>query len=411
MSGKRQKRLRELAQPTVTPAPGARPPSNRLACLLAFVVGAAIAGGAVKLYTHLNTANADAGHRTVAQLMTLSDAELEKVDVLEMNIAVARDIPGLEKLDYDHYRSIVDGWTEQFRSFLPTVEPTFHQSPQKYKNDINFFRLGMLAQFLDQQVGVTYVPEQKQAQIDARKTGRNVEIRYTNPGDLLLHGLIDTKRGTCGTMPPLHVAIGRRMGWPVGLACTNSHFICRYDDGKTHYNIEATDTGRGGFAEGSDQQYMQQEGVTKKAVDCGSDLRKLTGREMLGLFVAARARHFDDTNNTDLAARDYALAHTLAPNNRKIYVGLVESLVPQGEKLFASNEIGHPLSLGQYLVGKYQPLHHNPGPADPFAEAERINAINRGNMERTIPSMPQGPQPYRPPLLPRLPSQHNEPNR
>ena len=177
------------------------------------------------------------GQRSVTQLISLSDAELERVDIVEMNIAVAREIPGLEKLDYARYRKTVDAWTEQFRRWLPTTEHAFKQTPEKYKNDINFFCPGMLAQFLDEHVGVAYVAQQKQDQKRGVK-----EVRYTDPGYLLLHGLIDTKEGTCATMPALHVAIGRRLGWPVTLACAKSHYVCRYDDGKVVYNIEATDT-------------------------------------------------------------------------------------------------------------------------------------------------------------------------
>ena len=43
-----------------------------------------------------------AGRRTVAQLTALSDAELARVDIVEMSVAVAREIPSLAKLDYGH---------------------------------------------------------------------------------------------------------------------------------------------------------------------------------------------------------------------------------------------------------------------------------------------------------------------
>jgi len=395
--------------------------------LLAFTCGVVLAAAAFLTLLHAGyvsresatvpAANIDAAKRTVAQIMNVSDAELEKVDILEMNIAVAREIPGLEKLGYDHYRQIVDGWTVRFRRWLPEAENDgFYPAPEKYKNDINFFRLGMLAQFLDQTVGVAYVEEQKQTQVKARKEGHKTEVAYTDPGHLLLHGLIDTKRGTCGTMPALHVAIGRRLGWPVGLACTNSHFVCRYDDGKVVYNIEATETGRGGFAEGSDQDYIERESVSQKAIAVGSDLRKLTGREMLGVFIAARARYYNDTGKSDLAARDYALAFTQMPNNRQVYIALVGRLVETGERLFAPNEHGHPASLAAYLAGRYQPHAAHAGlPNRPiyrnrsFAEVERINAINRRNMQRMMqpravpqrhqppgPGAEQPPQPHQP---------------
>ena len=378
--------------------------------VVAFVLGAALAiGGAFAYFglageprnagDSLPSRDAKPGHRTVAQLVALSDAELEKTDVLEMNIAVAREIPGLEKLQYGHYRQIVDGWTDQFRRWLPTVEHGFHEAPQRYKNDINFFRLGMLAQFLDETVGIAYDEKEKRDQLQADKEGRKAEARYVNPGHLLLHGLVDTKRGTCATMPALHAAIGRRLGWPVGLACADSHFICRYDDGKVRYNIEATDTGHGGFAEGSDKDYMEKNGVSPKAVAVGCDLRKLTAREMLGVFVEGRARHYADTDRPDLAARDYALAHTLFPSCRKVYIGLLGSLLPVGEKLFARNEHGHPATFAAYLAGRYQPAV--PGVAspggprryrDPIEEAERVDAFNRETIRSILRPTPQ-PQP------------------
>ena len=204
------------------------------------------------------------------------------------------------------------------------------------------------------------------------------------------------------------------MGWPVSLACAYSHYVCRYNDGQRVYNIEATDTGRGGFAAGSDQDYIEKEGVSRKAIAVGSDLRKLTAREMLGVFVQARARHYADTGKIELAARDYALAHTLFPNSRKVYIGLVGNLLPVGEKLFARNELGHPMSLAAYLSGQYAQRGNEAGLAgapiyqpDPVLEVERINAMNRANMQRMM-QPPMVPQPYQPPVpgAPQPPQPH-----
>ena len=57
--------------------------------------------------------------------MALSDAELEKVDVVEMSVAVAKEIPGYEKLDYQHYKQVVDGSTDEFRRWMPAAEGSF----------------------------------------------------------------------------------------------------------------------------------------------------------------------------------------------------------------------------------------------------------------------------------------------
>ena len=400
--GKRSRKSKNVSPKAREVHAGAGRGRRIVAYAIVSIVSLAIGAAAVMFVMHPSDAPApsDGSHRSVAQLIALSDAELERVDIVEMNIAVAREIPGLEKLDYAAYRKTVDGWSDQFRRWLPTTEHAFRQAPEKYKNDINFFRLGMLAQFLDQQVGVAYVEQQKADQKRGVKG-----VWYTNPGHLLLHGLIDTKRGTCGTMPALHVAVGRRLGWPVALACAKSHYVCRYDDGRVVYNIEATDTGRGGFAAGSDSDYMESEGISRKAVSCGSDLRKLTAREMLGVFVQARARHLADTNKPARAARDYALAHTLFPKSRKIYLGLTGNLVAAGERLFTPGEHGHPASLGAYLVGRYRTRNtRRPTNLAPTAhrsilgDTDEFEAMNRRNMQRhkqrSLPPPP--PQPYQP---------------
>jgi hypothetical protein len=187
---KKKRRSKPQTQP---PGPVKTGRKTLLSYLLAFAFGAVITGGVAMLIAQGGKLDAYqpaavrpspgvAGHRSVADLMALSDAELEQVEVVEMNIAVAREIPGLEDLDYDKYRQTVDGWTDQFRAWLPTVEHAYYERPGYFKNDINFFRLGMLAQFLDQTVGVRYVEEQRQAQVEARKAGRKAEIAYTDPG-------------------------------------------------------------------------------------------------------------------------------------------------------------------------------------------------------------------------------------
>ena len=127
----------------------------RLNYLLAFAFWVVMTGSVVMLVAQAGKPNTNqpsgakpspgvAGHRSVADLMAMSDPELDQVDVVEMNVAVAQEIPGLENLDYDKYRQIVDGWTEQFRAWLPTVEHAYYERPEYFKNDINFFRLGML---------------------------------------------------------------------------------------------------------------------------------------------------------------------------------------------------------------------------------------------------------------------------
>jgi len=203
-----KKRRRSKTQP---PEPVKTGRKMLLNYLLAFAFGAVITGGVAMLIAQGGKPDTNqpdgaklppaiAGHRSVADLMALSDAELEQVDVVEMSTAVAKEIPGCENLDYQHYKQIVDGWTNDVRQWMSVAEVNFEKSPQEWRNDLNFFRLGLLATYLTRERGVRYHEKYSQDQ----KAGKN--SKYEEPGAVLVHGLIDTLRGTCATMPVLHVA-------------------------------------------------------------------------------------------------------------------------------------------------------------------------------------------------------------
>jgi hypothetical protein len=245
---------------------------------------------------------------TWQELVKLTDAELAKTDPLEMNLAVAREIPILARLEVDGYRSKVDGWADDLQRRLPGAEVEFRKTPQDWKNDLAFFRLGFLCWYVDEVLGIRYREDQKNL----------LSVSYTDPCDLFLNGVIDTRRGTCGNMSALHVAVGWRLCWPVSLACARWHILCRYDDGKVTHNIEATNNGQGGFSAPPDVYYLKEYGIPEWAVLTGSDLTALRPRELLGLFVSLRARHWLDTGRLCEAQRDYRLANRLFPNNRLI---------------------------------------------------------------------------------------------
>ncbi len=274
------------------------------------------------------------------RLLALSDDELRRADVVEMNLLVAKSIPSLADLDIPRYQRLADEWAEAIRARLPKAERMFQQSPQNWKNDVNFFRLGVMHQFVECELGIEYIDAQREIK----------QMLYTNPSDLFLHGVMDTRRGTCGNMAALHVALGRRLGWPVSLACVGSHFILRYDDGKVTHNLEATQSGFGGFKSDPDDYLIRHDNLPSIAVTSGSDLHAMTPREMLGAFISLRGRHMHDSGQIREAQLDYLLARWLYPNNRRIYRDLMALIVPDGARLFEPWEIGSPEDLAKVLA-------------------------------------------------------------
>lgn len=277
---------------------------------------------------------------TVRQMLAMSDAELAGVDPVVMNLVIAKGIPALAELDIAHYVSMADEWgadlVQQMRAW---EQKEFYPAPQNWKNDIGYFRLGIVCWYVDLVLGVTY----KENQRDVKR------ILYTDPTDLFLNGLMDTGKGTCGNLATLHVVLGRRAGLPVSLACVGSHYICRYDDGKVTHNIEATETGNGGFSSQTDEYILNKHRLPRLAQSCGSDLRAVTPHEMLGLFLGLRARHLENTHHKVEAESDYLLARYLFPNNRHLYVAQYQTSVQSSMRLFEPGDQGHPAELARWL--------------------------------------------------------------
>jgi hypothetical protein len=299
--------------------------------------------------SHAPHSDAVSTGRSAARLLALTDAELARVDPVEMNILVAKGIPGLADLDVRRYQRMADDWAGDIRRRLPAAEVEFHKSPLDWKNDIRFFRLGMVCWYVDQVLGIRYREDQR----DLKR------VVYTDPSDLFLNGVMDSRRGTCGNMATLHVALGWRLGWPVSLACVGSHFICRYDDGEITHNIEATKNGAGGFHSHPDDYYRQENKLPPKAVTCGSDLRAVTLREMLGLFFGARGRYFDNANQLEQAEADYLVARSLFPRNRQLFVAQNQVSVQCSVDRFEPGEPGHPTELVCWLQEVVRSGHWN----------------------------------------------------
>jgi len=322
--------------------------------------------------------NRDYSATNVGHLLAMTKSELATVDPLAMNLIVAKEISTLASLDIAEYQATVNAWTNDFRSrCLPYWERFFHEAPQDFRNDIRYFRFGTVGQYLDLEVGIAYNRDQ-----------RNVKsIRYENPSDLFLNGIIDTNEGTCGNMAALHVAMGWRLGWPVSLACIDSHYICRYDDGDTIFNLESTDTGRGGWSAPDDERLIERDDISSRALACGCDLRALTAREMLGCFIGLRARHTQDIGMLQrddslrlLAEQDWLLARYLFPTQRVFYKNQMAVSAMRGERCFDSDEDGHPITFADFLHESYSrhpvTVAEYADPIDdPMIDLAAVNAI------------------------------------
>jgi hypothetical protein len=123
----------------------------------------------------------------------------------------------------------------------------FVENPERFKNSEGRFRMMYLATVLQQDFGIQYSPERKDAFVT--ENGKTVRKQsddtfFADSKDVFIHGLLTGKHyGTCASMPVLYVAIAKRLGYPVHLATTQAHGYVRYEEGTNHFNVEATCVG------------------------------------------------------------------------------------------------------------------------------------------------------------------------
>lgn len=308
------------------------------------------------------------GDRSTWELLALSDEELEKISLVELNLAVVREIEGYEDLDASKYEAIVDQWAREFAKELPKIDAAFRGREAEYQNDLRFYRIGQLMAWLGHKKNIEYIPEQRGLK----------HVLYKDPGELFLHGLLDTKLGTCGNMPTLQADIARRLDWPVALAPVENHTVCRFDDGEVAYNIETTHTDKGGFSAGTEADYAKEFNLPACAFTEGNTLETMSAREMLAYFISMRGRYYWDTGQWEKADQDHSLARSLLPRHRGLLLSSMELSIQRSDQIFHKHERRHPLKVFAHL--RTEEERRQKEHEDAIAELEHFNEQNRRRM-------------------------------
>ena len=132
---------------------------------------------------------------------------------------------------------------------------------------------------------------------------KKIKNRYIN-------GVLDSKKGSCVSMPLLYLAVAQRLGYPIYAVSAPQHFFLRYvDPGFTNQNIEAT--GGGGYS--SNEEYIASLQISLDALAQGTYLRTLTNREYLGLLIEQNGIYWGRHNNNEKAIEYLEIATRLNP--------------------------------------------------------------------------------------------------
>jgi hypothetical protein len=155
------------------------------------------------------------------ELAPLSDEELGHYDIAAVNLACAAGLPGAEAIDVEDCLRWLDAATDLVRRWTEAgLDEFFQPSPAEFKNSEAYFRVLALASVLQRHCGVRF---------DASKIGAGPEVPFEFH-EQFIHGVVQGPGGTCATLPVVYASIGRRLGYPIRLACAKRHLFARWDD-------------------------------------------------------------------------------------------------------------------------------------------------------------------------------------
>jgi len=126
---------------------------------------------------------------TIDDMFKMTDVELARFDIAEVNLVCAAGLPGAENLDVDRYLATLDRWAEHARHEIDRHRYQFLLNPAEFENSEAYFNLLLMTTALQQDCGVKYNPE----------AIRNVD--WADPRDQFIHGIIDGHGGTCVSLP------------------------------------------------------------------------------------------------------------------------------------------------------------------------------------------------------------------
>lgn len=120
------------------------------------------------------------------------------------------------------------------------IKDVFGRKRATYKHSFAYFRAMTMITVLQRDIGLYYDPALKSE--PALLPPGAVDEFFLDSRNVFIHGVIQTKKGTCASFPPLYAAVGRRLGYPLKFARTKSHRFLRWDDPAKNqcFNIECT---------------------------------------------------------------------------------------------------------------------------------------------------------------------------
>lgn len=244
---------------------------------------------------------------TLEELLELSSAELEEVDIALMNLLCAEGLPGSETINIVSSIKQLDEVARYVASETDRYSSMFFRDSDRFKNMEGLYRMQMMVTVLKQDCGIHYNP--------ARSNDEDGKSFFLDSKDLFLTGFTNREQrmGTCASMPVLFVSIGRRLGYPLELVHARKHVFARWEGEGQRFNIEGTN---GGMVDHPDEYYKTKpEPLTDEQLESGLYLENLSASQVLASFMSTRSVCFYVNKQYKMALEAARQAHRIEPEN------------------------------------------------------------------------------------------------
>lgn len=253
----------------------------------------------------------------LAELLERQGWDPGNFDIALLNLLCAAGLPGSENLGIANLLEKVGEWSRLVKLETERNYYKFLDAPSKFNSSQAYFCVLCMITVLQNRCGVCY---------NARLAGITPDgpepLDFGKDScDLFIHAIIDGRGGTCGSLPVLYAAVGRRLGYPLKIVKAHRHLFLRWDDprGKrwfhpARFNIEATGPGVHCLPDEHYRSWPHE--VAAEDVEAGIFLKSLSPREELAEFVATRAHCLVRNGRLAEAIKAMRKAAELAPHNR-----------------------------------------------------------------------------------------------
>jgi len=232
------------------------------------------------------------------------------IDLALANWLIVEDVPEFIGLTQKSFLERIDAETELVKAAMDRMQSSGYggTDPNDPKTRCR--------QFCSAIIGLNFGYAQEFREENFTKA--QLASLYANPNDLFLAGLLQTRQGSCVSIPLLYLVIGQQLGMPVHLVALGKHFFIRWEEPGLRMNIETTSTSKIAWTP-DDSVYLDIEGMKPDQLR-GSDLRNLSNREVVGelFFTRMSYWHAKGPKYEDRSLNDLAVAHKLASEDPAI---------------------------------------------------------------------------------------------